>query len=92
MQEAYQSVEERSEKLEIFVFSILFNFRNYVPKPSLLPDYSKKENNFEELPEQEKDLKLKTVDPELESIRSEIKNLVEDLKSIRLLQTLNPFD
>ena len=64
----------------MFVFSILFNFRNYVPKPNLLANYSKNTNNFEEF-EEENDAKLKTVDPELISIRLEIKNLVEDLKS-----------
>ena len=82
MQEAYQSVEERSEKMEIFLFSILFNFRNYVPKPNLIADYSKNAaNNFEDF-EEEKNVTVKVVDPELESIRTEIKNLAEDLKSI----------
>jgi hypothetical protein len=48
----------------------------------MISDYSKKTNDFEEL-EEEKDLNknIKT-DLELESIRIEIKNLIEDLKSI----------
>lgn len=81
-QEAYQSLEERSEKLEILIFSILFNFRNYVSKPNLIADYSKNgTNNFEDF-EEEKNVSVKAVDPELDSIRLEIKNFVEDLKGI----------
>lgn len=68
----------------MFVFSILFNFRNYVPKPKMIPDYSKKEINFEDFEEEkEKDYnKNLNLDPELESIRLEIKNLIDDLKGI----------
>jgi len=72
LQEAYQSVEERSEKLEMFMFSILFSFRNYIRKPNVIPNYSKKANDDFEDFELEKDSRVVTVEPELELIRIEI--------------------
>lgn len=76
-------MEEKSEKLEIFIFSILYNFRNFVPKLKTFSDYSKKAINFYEMDEEKEKAENPNLnlDPELETIRSEIKNLVEQLKS-----------
>jgi len=63
----------------------MYSFRSYVPKLNYLPEYNKKQIDFEMDLEGDINLNKKIIyiDPELEAIRIDIKTLLDDLKGMK---------